>query len=214
VSQKGDSKLQATRYRAGEAIAPAAPRLVGYARVSTDEQTTALQLDALRAAGCAVIHEDSASGGSRSRAGLERALSDTVRGDTLVVWRLDRLGRSLPHLLETAEALKTRGVKLRSLTEHIDTGTAAGRMLYAVLGAVAQFERDVIRERTISGLAAAKARGERIGRRPALSPAQRREARAMRDRGNGANHIARVFRVGRATVYRALHELSEHEARS
>ncbi len=122
------------------------PRLVGYARVSTDEQTTALQLDALRSAECAVIHEDSASGAARSRPGLVRAIEDVAAGDTLVVWRLDRLGRSLRDLLEIAETLRERHVSLRSLTDHIDTGTAAGRMLYAVLGAVAQFERDVLRE--------------------------------------------------------------------
>jgi hypothetical protein len=122
-------------------IETGSPRLVGYARVSTDEQTTALQLDALRAAGCAVIHEDAASGALRSRPGLERAIADLAPGDTLVVWKLDRLGRSLRHLLESAEALRGRGVALRSLTEHIDTGTAAGQMLYSVLGAVAQFER-------------------------------------------------------------------------
>lgn len=150
---------------------------MGYARVSTDEQTTALQLDALRAAGCAVIHEDSASGAARSRPGLERAIEDLVAGDTLVVWRLDRLGRSLRDLLDISEMLRERDVALRSLTDHIDTGTAAGRMLYAVLGAVAQFERDVLRERTVAGLAAAKRRGETLGRPPALTPAQVREAK-------------------------------------
>jgi len=155
----------------------AEPRLIGYARVSTDEQTTALQLDALRAAGCAVIHEDSASGGSRSRPGLHRALEDLCASDTLVVWRLDRLGRSLRDLLDISETLQERDVALRSLTDHIDTGTAAGRMLYAVLGAVAQFERDVLRERTVAGMRAAKKRGEHIGRPPVLSPAQVREAK-------------------------------------
>ncbi len=187
-----------------EVVEAVPPRLVGYARVSTDEQTTALQLDALRAAGCAAIHEDSASGASRSRPGLERAIADLVAGDTLVVWRLDRLGRSLRDLLEIAESLRERGVALRSLTDHIDTGTAAGRMLYAVLGAVAQFERDVLRERTVAGLAAAKRRGERLGRRPALTAAQIREAQNMLRRGESPNHVARVLRVGRSTLYRAL----------
>ncbi len=119
----------------------------------------ALQLDALHAAGCAVIHEDSASGALRSRPGLDRALVDLRAGDTLVVWRLDRLGRSLRDLLDVSEMLRERDVALRSLTDHIDTGTAAGRILYAVLGAVAQFERDVLRERTVAGLEAAKRRG-------------------------------------------------------
>ncbi len=100
---------------------------MGYARVSTDEQTTALQLNALRAAGCAVIQEDSASGAARSRPSLERSITDLRAGDTLVVWKLDRLGRSLPNLLEVAETLHERDVALRSLTEHIDTATAAGK---------------------------------------------------------------------------------------
>lgn len=182
----------------------AEPRLVGYARVSTDEQTTRLQLDALRAAGCAVIHEDAASGVSRSRPGLSRALADLAAGDTLVVWRLDRLGRSLRDLLEISEVLRERDVALRSLTDHIDTATAAGRMLYAVLGAVAQFERDVLRERTVAGMRAAKRRGEHIGRPAALSPAQVREAKKMLERGESPNHVARVLRVGRSTLYRVI----------
>ncbi len=162
-----------------QVIPIAEPRLIGYARVSTDEQTTALQLDALRAAGCAAIYEDSASGASRSRPGLSRAIEDLAAGDTLVVWRLDRLGRSLRDLLDISEMLRDRDVALRSLTDHIDTGTAAGRMLYAVLGAVAQFERDVFPERTVAGMRAAKNRGEHIGRPLALKPAQVREARTM-----------------------------------
>jgi len=187
-----------------QVIPDAKPRLVGYARVSTDAQTTALQLDALRSAGVTAVFEDSASGASRSRPGLTRALEDLRAGDTLVVWRLDRLGRSLRDLLDVSEMLRERDVALRSLTDHIDTGTAAGRMLYAVLGAVAQFERDVLRERTIAGLAAAKRRGERLGRRPALTPAQVREAKTMLARGERPDHVARVLRVGRSTLYRAI----------
>ena len=180
------------------------PRLVGYARVSTDEQTTALQFDALRSAGCGVIHEDSASGASRSRLGLGRALEDLVAGDTLVVWKLDRLGRSLRDLLDIAKTLQKRDIALRSLTDHIDTGTAAGRMLYDVLGAVAQFEHDVRRERTVAGMEAAKRRGEHIGRPPALTPAQVRKAKRMLHRGESPNHVARVLRCGRSTLYRAI----------
>ena len=194
LARQDDSQVVETR----------SPRLVGYARVSTDEQTTALQLDALRSAGCSVIHEDAASGALRSRPGLEPAIADLAPGDTLVVWKLDRLGRSLRHLLDSAEALRERGVALRSLTEHIDTGTAAGQMLYSVLGAVAQVERDVLRERTVAGLAAAKRRGERLGRPFALTPAQVREAKKMLARGESPNHVARVFRVGRSTLYRAI----------
>jgi len=163
-----------------------------------------LQLDALRAAGCDVIREDSASGGSRSRPGLTRALDDLRAGDTLVVWRLDRLGRSLRDLLDISEMLQERDVALRSLTDHIDTGTAAGRMLYAVLGAVAQFERDVPRERTVAGMRAAKKRGEHIGRPPALTPGHMREAKKILGRGESPNHVARIFRVGRSTLYRAI----------
>jgi len=131
-------------------------------------------------------------------------IEDLRSGDTLVVWRLDRLGRSLRDLLDIADGLRERNIALRSLTDHIDTGTAAGRMLYAVLGAVAQFERDVLRERTVAGLAAAKRRGERLGRRPALTPAQVREATAMVKRGDSPSHVARILRIGRSTLYRAL----------
>jgi len=187
-----------------QVVPMAEPRLIGYARVSTDEQTTRLQLDALRAAGCVAIHEDSASGASRSRPGLSRALADLAANDTLVVWRLDRLGRSLRDLLDISEMLRERDVALRSLTDHIDTTTAAGRMLYAVLGAVAQFERDVLRERTVAGMRAAKSRGEHIGRPAALTPTQVREAKKMLERGESPNHVARVLRVGRSTLYRAV----------
>ena len=181
-----------------------AGRLIGYARVSTDEQTTALQLDALRAAGCVMIVEESASGALGSRPGLNQALAELKPGDTLVVWKLDRLGRSLRHLLQVADEIRARGVALRSLTDHIDTGTAAGRMLYAVLGSVAEFERDVLRERTLAGLAAARRRGEQLGRRRALTPAQVAEAKVMLDRGEGGAYVARVFEVGRSTLYRAI----------
>jgi len=177
---------------------------VGYARVSTDAQTTALQRDALDAVRCTRIFEEKESGARRSRPQLDTAIAYLVRGDTLVVWKLDRLGRSLRDLLDVAEALRERGVALRSLTEHIDTSTAAGKMLYAVLGAVAQFERDVLRERTVAGIRAAQARGERIGRPPALTPSQVREARAMLNRGDSPSHVARILRIGRSTLYRAL----------
>jgi DNA invertase Pin-like site-specific DNA recombinase len=209
--KKGSKKApgaRLARFDDSQVIPIAEPRLIGYARVSTDEQTTALQLDALRAAGCAAIHEDSASGASRSRPGLSSAIEDLRAGDTLVVWRLDRLGRSLRDLLDISEMLRDRDVALRSLTDHIDTGTAAGRMLYAVLGAVAQFERDVLRERTIAGMRAAKKRGEHIGRPSALTPTQVREAKKMHDRGESPNHIARVLRVGRSTLYRAIGQKS------
>ncbi len=179
-------------------------RLFGYARVSTDEQTTRLQFDALKAAGCGKIFQDKLGGALSSRPQLDRVIAELLAGDTLVVWKLDRLGRSLRNLLEIAETLYERGVALRSLTEHIDTATAAGKMLYSVLGAVAQFERDVLRERTVAGIRAAQARGEHVGRPPALTPTQVREAKKMIDRGESPNHVARILRVGRSTLYRHL----------
>jgi DNA invertase Pin-like site-specific DNA recombinase len=176
---------------------------VGYARVSTDEQTTTLQFDALRSPGCAVIREDSVSGASRSRPGLKRAIDELAGGDTLVVWKLDRLGRSLKDLLEVAELLRGRDVALRSLTEHIDTRTAAGKMLYAVLGAVAQFERDVLRERTVAGMKAAKKRGTHVGRPRALSGSRLAEAQRMLAAGKSQVETARILRMSRATIQRA-----------
>ncbi len=212
MSQKSVPKRKAKKAAANEAPGARSAsadgviqsRLVGYARVSTDDQTTRLQLDALKVAGCDPVFEESESGARRSRPQLDRALAELRPGDTLVVWKLDRLGRSLRDLLDVAEALRERDVALRSLTEHIDTSTAAGKMLYAVLGAVAQFERDVLRERTVAGMRAAKSRGEHIGRPPALSPLQIREAKKMLDRGESPNHVARVLRVGRSTLYRAI----------
>ena len=141
--------------------------LIGYARVSTSEQTTAGQLDALRAAGCGVILEEQASGADRARPELARALGRVRRGDTLVVARLDRVARSLSHLLSIVESLEKRGIGFRSLADAIDTTTPQGRLVLHVLGAMAQFERDLIRERTRAGLRAAKARG-RVGGNPAL----------------------------------------------
>jgi DNA invertase Pin-like site-specific DNA recombinase len=194
LARPDDSQVIETRF----------PRLVGYARVSTDEQTTALQLDALRSAGCAVIHEDSASGASRSRPGLDRALADVAAGDTLVIWKLDRLGRSIRDLIFIGDLLRERKVAMRSLTEHIDTGSAAGELFYHILGAFAHFERSVLLERTAAGRAAAQSRGEHLGRPFALTPAQVREAKQMLARGESPNHVARILRVGRSTLYRAV----------
>lgn len=177
----------------------------GYARVSTDEQTTSAQRAALELAGVepARIFEDVASGAGR-RPQLDIAITQLLVGDTLIVWRLDRLGRSLPDLLDIAARLRSRGVALRSLTEHIDTSTAAGAMLYAVLGAVAQFERDVMRERTVAAIAQKRRRGEPIGRPRALTPAQVVAARKMLDTGDSPSYVARVLRVGRSTLYASL----------
>ena len=153
--------------------------LAGYARVSTLDQNPDLQLDALRAAGCERIFEDRASGARADRPGLARALDWLREGDALVVWRLDRLGRSLPQLVATVRQLEERGFGFRSLTEGIDTTTASGTLVFHVFGALAQFERDLVGERTLAGLAAARERGRTGGRPSKLTPELRRQAEAM-----------------------------------
>ena len=179
--------------------------LVGYVRVSTHEQETSLQQDALEAAGCERIFADRASGALAERPELARALEYARQGDTLVVWRLDRLGRSLRDLIETVTALGERGVGFRSLTESIDTTTPGGRLVFHVFAALAEFERDLIRERTQAGLSAARARGRRGGRPPAMSGEQVAVARAMYDSHEHTTaKIAEVLGVSRATLYRHL----------
>src|SRR5687768_6076957 len=138
---------------------------IGYARISTGEQILDLQLDALAKAGCGKVFTETAGGALVERAALQEALAYARAGDTLVVWRLDRLGRSLKHLIETVADLRERGIGFKSLTEQIDTTTPGGKLVFHVFGALAEFERDVIRERTQAGLAAARARG-RLGGRP------------------------------------------------
>jgi DNA invertase Pin-like site-specific DNA recombinase len=146
--------------------------LIGYARISTQEQTLNLQQDALHNAGCDRIFTDTASGAQAERKGLEQALSYVRKGDTLVVWRLDRLGRSLPHLITTMTALEERGIGFKSLTENIDTTTSGGKLIFHIFGALAEFERNLIRERTQAGLTAARARGKKGGRPKALTARQ------------------------------------------
>jgi DNA invertase Pin-like site-specific DNA recombinase len=150
-------------------------RVVGYARVSTEEQKLGLQLDALQRHGCEHVYEDrGASGSLRVRPGLDQCLSELCCGDVLVVWRLDRLGRSLQHLLEIVTDLQARGIGLVSLTENIDTTSASGRLIFSVFGALAEYERAMIKERVQAGIAAAKERGVVMGRRPALNPTRLR----------------------------------------
>lgn len=176
----------------------------GYARVSTTGQDEALQHDALEHARCDRIFTDHASGGTSSRPALDELLGMVRRGDTLVIWRLDRLGRSLRHLLEVVGDLEQRGVALRSLTESIDTSSPAGRLVFHTFGALAEFERDLIRERTRAGLAAARARG-RVGGRPTVwTPDKKEQARRMLAEGKSVSVVAEVLAVSRATVYRAL----------
>ena len=139
--------------------------LIGYARVSTHDQTLTLQKDALLKAGVTCIYEDIITGSTIERPGLEKALGFLRSGDTLVVWRLDRLGRSLKHLIDTIALLNSRGIGFKSLTENIDTTTSGGKLIFHIFGALAGFERDIIRERTQAGLLAARARG-RLGGRP------------------------------------------------
>src|SRR2546429_6598125 len=143
--------------------------LIGYARVSTTDQTVHLQRDALEKAGEAKIFTDTISGTTTERKGLDDTLSHLREGDTLVVWRLDRLGRSLKHLIETITTLSNQGIGFKSLTENIDTTTSGGKLIFHIFGALAEFERDIIRERTQAGLLAARARGRRGGRPKALT---------------------------------------------
>lgn len=180
--------------------------LLGYARISTHDQTLALQQDALKQAGCDRVFTDTASGAKAERQGLEEALSHVRRGDTLVVWKLDRLGRSLPHLIETITGLQERGIGFKSLTEQIDTTTSGGKLIFHVFAALAEFERDVIRERTQAGLIAARARGRRGGhpRAAALNDVKKvTMAQALyNDKSNSIADICKTLRVSRSTLYR------------
>lgn len=178
--------------------------LLGYARVSTADQTLDLQSDALSAAGCSRIWTETASGATTSRPQLDDLFSHLRSGDTLVVWRLDRLGRSLPHLLQVVTDLEERGIGFRSVTEAIDTTTAGGKLVFSIFGALADFERNLIRERTSAGLAAARSRG-RVGGRPRKMTSSRiAQARRMRDNGMSQVEIADILGVGRTTLYRYL----------
>ncbi len=158
----------AKRAGAGSQAAARAGDPVGYARVSTLDQTVALQLDALNAAGYVRVFEETASGAQRDRPQLAAALDYMRAGDTLVVWKLDRLARSTKQLIETVEDLARRGIGFRCLTQDIDTTTAGGRLVFTIFSAIAEFEREIIQERTRAGLDAARARGRRGGRPPAL----------------------------------------------
>src|SRR5512144_2153768 len=179
--------------------------LIGYARVSTTDQTLDLQKDALIKAGCERIFTDTASGAKAERIGLDEALSYVRTGDTLVVWRLDRLGRSLKHLIETITSLNNRQIGFKSITESIDTTTSGGKLVFHIFGALAEFERDIIRERTEAGLTAARARGRKGGRPKALTPKTVQQAKTLyNDRNHSIDEICRTLPVSRATLYRYL----------
>ena len=177
--------------------------LIGYARVSTTEQSLDLQTDALYKAGCDEVFTDTASGSKAVRPGLERALSQTREGDILVVWRLDRFGRSLKDLVARIEELGERGVGFRSLQESIDTTSAGGKLVFHVFGALAEFERELIRERTLAGLASARSRG-RQGGRPSAMTAQkvRLASKLMADPSVKVDEVCAAVDVSKSTLYR------------
>ena len=173
--------------------------------MSTNEQNPQLQTHELNAAGCWKVFTDHASGSLERRPELDRVLGELRPGDTLVVWRLDRLGRSLRHLIDTVRVLEDRGVGFRSLRESIDTTTSGGRLVFHVFGALAEFEREIIRERTVAGLSAARARG-RVGGRPSvMTPDKLAAARRMYDeRELPVEPIAQVLGVSRTSIYRGM----------
>jgi DNA invertase Pin-like site-specific DNA recombinase len=180
--------------------------LIGYARVSTHDQTLALQQDALKQAGCERLFTDTASGAKADRPGLDEAVDFARLGDTLVVWKLDRLGRSLPHLIETISGLQERGIGFKSQTEQIDTTTSGGKLIFHVFAALAEFERDVIRERTQAGLTAARARGRRGGHPRAVALNDTKKValaqRLYEDKKNSIDDICKTLGVSRSTLYR------------
>ena len=178
---------------------------IGYARVSTDDQNLDLQLDALHRACIAddCLYSDTASGKDAERKELAACLKALREGDTLVVWRLDRLGRSLPDLVRIIGELEKKGVGFESLTEKIETSSAAGKLVFHVFAALAEFERNLIRERTRAGLVAARARGRSGGRRPKLTPQQIKEIkRLMSDPTIPVSQIAERYNVSRTTIYK------------
>jgi DNA invertase Pin-like site-specific DNA recombinase len=178
--------------------------LIGYARVSTHDQTLHLQQDALKRAECSKIFTDTASGTKTERKGLEEALHYVRKGDSFVVWRLDRLGRSLPHLIATMTDLEERGIGFKSLTENIDTTTSGGKLIFHIFGALAEFERNLIRERTQAGLTAARTRGRRGGRPNVLTGKQLSIARDLYEKRHSIVEICRTLKISKATLYRAL----------
>src|SRR5947209_19118078 len=180
---------------------------IGYARVSTQEQTLHLQQDALEKIGCVKIFTDTASGAQTERKGLAEALAYVRPGDTLVVWKLDRLGRSLKDLITRITELNDRKIGFKSLTEQIDTTTSGGKLILHIFGALAEFERDIIRERTNAGLEAARTRGKLGGRPPALSPEKIKLARKLyADKSTSVSEICKMLGISRHTLRRYVKE--------
>ncbi len=179
--------------------------LIGYARVSTLEQDLTLQTDALQQAGCERIFEDKISGAKAERPGLQEALAYARKGDSIVVWRLDRLGRSLKHLIETVGQLEEQGIGFRSLQEAIDTTTSGGRLIFHIFGALAEFERNLIRERTMAGLKAARARGRVGGRPPKLDEKKTKLAYRLYDeKKHPIKDICSMLSISKPTLYAYL----------
>ena len=179
--------------------------LIGYARVSTQDQTLNLQKDALEKLGCNKIFTDTASGAKAERTGLNEALEYVREGDTLAVWRLDRLGRSLKHLIETITELNNRKIGFKSIQESIDTTTSGGKLIFHIFGALAEFERDIIRERTQAGLQAARARGRNGGRPKSLTGKKVAMVQALyNDKNNTVDEICKTLNISRATLYRYI----------
>src|ERR687895_795117 len=178
--------------------------LIGYARVSTHDQTLNLQQDALTKAGCTKNFTDTASGAKTERIGLEEALNYVRKGDTLVVWRLDRLGRSLPHLISTMTDLEGRGIGFKSMTENIDTTTSGGKLIFHIFGDLAEFERNLIRERTQAGLTPTCARGRKGGRPKALTGKQLSIAQDLYEKRHPITEICRTLKISKATLYRYI----------
>jgi DNA invertase Pin-like site-specific DNA recombinase len=179
----------------------------GYARISTEDQNAAMQHTALKRAGCKTLFTDELSGAITKRPALLRCMKKLERGDTLIVWKLDRLGRSLRDLISMLDDLKTRGVKFQSLTEAIDTTTPTGRVMWQMIGMMAEYEHSLISERTREGVKHAKKRGVKFGRKPALDPEQIEHAKELRTRKKDPKtptQIAHILKCSPATVYRAL----------
>ena len=179
--------------------------LIGYARISTSDQNPDLQTDALKEAGCEKLYTDQASGVKADRPALAELMNFIREGDTLVVWKLDRLGRSIIHLIDTVNRLKARGIEFRSLRESLDTTTSGGKLVFHFFAALAEFERDTIRERANAGLAAARARGRTGGRKPSLDEKQIQMLRSLHAAPNNAvEDICKTLKISKATFYRYL----------
>lgn len=189
--------------------------LIGYARVSSVDQHLRMQEDALKSAGCSDIFRDVVSGVKTARPGLHSALSHLRKGDMLVVWRLDRLGRSLAHLIQTIKELSEKGIGFKSLQENIDTTTSGGQLIFHIFGALAQFERELIRERTQAGLKAARIRGRLGGRPMQLNKQEIRKLKKYYDKGDlSVMEICKLFNITKPTLYRYLRNESQKAVKS